>query len=685
MIFAIYAGGYSRWFGADEVDYKFIDLGSFDAVVYSIMRISQGGTCLVDVLPQYGCYGEFFRPLWSVVVPSVKAITGVFFVLYLVSIFAAMRFASRVIHEPAMILLCGISLVALSCADIFFDPYFQYWPLRTVFPCLALWLASAWQSGPNGYKAFALGAFSALAISWNLDSGVPVLLSLAILIGLSGSTQASSLRALLSGTQFLHLGSYGAGLTVTLAILFGYLSFRAGAIADPSLYFHFQHIFYISGYLLLPIPPLPHPWGAVVLIMLLGLAAFAVRALRGRAEPQYELIGYAAILAVGVFVYYTGRSHIRVLVTVSWLPLILAFCLTDRMVGDSSGKAPKLALRWISAGGAVIFVAAWVWYYGRGIDDRWTDQLDRSGHAAPLVADAGFIAAATKPNDKVAILASSQGSLALTAGRTLDLLGTGMVETILWSEAKQTMQGLRDHGPENLFLDPRIYTHGVIFYPVFSAFERDIRATYVTRDWAPNGRLLHLVRRHASMDRDKVPFDRPPQVEGGRGDFPLLVTNALIQPVFQLELKIIADRQQAPLAILASSIDTDSAPFRGFILYHLENMGPDQWVLAIGNGSAWKITPPFEIPAGHITAVTISYSTPKLDIAVDGKPSFHADNFAVMMATQQPLYLGDWLAHMFRPDNVMDLPNAAKFKSPNYLKIQDRRFNGEIVSARLLP
>ena len=172
MIFAVYAGGYCRWFGADEVNYKFIDLGSFDAVVYSIMRISQGGTCLADVLPQYGCYGEFFRPLWSVFVPSVKAVTGIFFLLYLTAIFGVMRFAARVIQEPAILLLCGICLVTISSPYVFFDPYFQYWPLRTFFPCMTLWLAPAWLSGGNGYKAFALGV---LAPSPSVGTWIPAL------------------------------------------------------------------------------------------------------------------------------------------------------------------------------------------------------------------------------------------------------------------------------------------------------------------------------------------------------------------------------------------------------------------------------------------------------------------------------------------------------------------------------
>jgi hypothetical protein len=681
MIFAIYAGGYYRWFGADEVDYKFIAPGSFDAVIYSIMRISQGGTCLVDVMPQYGCYGEFFRPLWRFVPASVMAVTTVFFLLYLLAFFAAMRFAACVMRTPEMLLLCGVTLVASSSFYTFFDVDLQYWPLRTLFPCLALWLAPRWQSGAGSAKALALGIFSALAISWNLDSGFPVFLSLAILIALSGCTEFCSVRWLLSRERFAHLGIYSLGTAATLALMFGYLTLKAGTLADPGLYIHFQRIFYISGLMMLPIPPLPHPWGLVAVVILLALAALCIRVLRGRAERQYELIGFAAVLAIGTFVYYTGRSHIRVLELVSWLPIILAFCLADRMAGSAAAKS---ALRLTGVGGALVLIAAWLWFYGKGIDDRWAGQLGVAGNAAPLVEDARFIARETRPGDNVAIFAPNQGSLALTAGRTLQLKGPGITETLLWSEAGKTMKALHDHGPEHLFLDPRIRSSEP-YRTVYAAFETEIRDAYVARDWQPNGRLLHLVRRQAKADRDSVPYERPLQVSGGRRDFPLSVAKSLVGPAFRLELKVIAAPQQERLSILASSTEMDSEPFQGMVLYHQLQMGQDHWVLALGDGKSWIVTPSFPIANSRVVTVEIVYSAPGIKIAVDGKTAFRSTSFATLSPTTDPLNIGDWIPHMFRADSPTDSPADTKYRSPNYWKIQDRRFNGEIISARLSP
>jgi hypothetical protein len=684
MIFAIYAGGYYRWFGADEVDYKFTAPESLDAVIFSITRISQGGTCLADVVAQYGCYGEFFRPLWTFVTPSVKAVTTVFFLLYLVAVFATTRFSVRIIRRPEMLLFCGIALVALNSFYAFFDVDLQYWPLRTLFPCLGLWLAGKWQEGPNVIKAAGMGFFSALAISWNLDSGIPVLLSLAILIALTGCTQAESLRAFFSRERFLHLSIYSLGAALTLALAFAYLSLKAGAFIDPGLYIHYQRIFYIAGFLMLPIPSLPHPWGLVVAAILLALAASAVRVLRGRLDERSELLGFAAILAIGVFVYYTGRSHIRVLETVSWLPSILAFCLADRMIEDNTSNTMKNILHLACAGCATVFVIAWIWFYGKGIDDRWAAQLHQFTYAKPLREDAAFIARETKPDESIAVFAPSQGSLVLTAGRKLDLSGPGITETILWSDANKTMNNLLTRGPEHLFLDPRIRS-SELYFSVYSVFEDRIRATYVAQDWEPNGRLLHMVRRRTEMDRDAVPYDRPLQVSGDRNDFPLSVAKSLPGSSFDLEMTIIADARQERLAILASTSEMEVEPFQGIVVYHQMQMGQDHWVLAMGNGSGWTRTQPFLLPSGRPVKLRIFYAAPKLEITADDKVIFGADHFSLYAPTKNTLEIGDWIPHMFHAATPTDSPVDAKYVSPNYWKIQDRRFNGEVISARLLP
>ena len=135
---------------------------------------------------------------------------------------------------------------------------------------------------------------------------LPRFLALVILIEAGGSTQLSSL-ALLSPRRFFHLGIFCASTDYDVDGAVWLFALRAGALTDPAfisvpahfLYFRLSDVAH---------PPFPifGDWSPVILF---GLAALAVRILRGSADLQYELIGFAAILAIGIFVYYTGRSQ----------------------------------------------------------------------------------------------------------------------------------------------------------------------------------------------------------------------------------------------------------------------------------------------------------------------------------------------------------------------------------------
>jgi hypothetical protein len=50
----------------------------YEAVTSSVVRISAGSTCLAEVLPQYGCYGEFLAPLLKLFGGTVPVVTALF-------------------------------------------------------------------------------------------------------------------------------------------------------------------------------------------------------------------------------------------------------------------------------------------------------------------------------------------------------------------------------------------------------------------------------------------------------------------------------------------------------------------------------------------------------------------------------------------------------------------------------
>ncbi len=67
----------------------------YEAVTSSIVRIATGGTCLADVIAQYGCYGEFVSPVLKIFGGNITVITSLFAVLLIIAIRSATNSLQR--------------------------------------------------------------------------------------------------------------------------------------------------------------------------------------------------------------------------------------------------------------------------------------------------------------------------------------------------------------------------------------------------------------------------------------------------------------------------------------------------------------------------------------------------------------------------------------------------------------
>jgi predicted branched-subunit amino acid permease len=57
------------------------------------------------------------------------------------------------------------------------DPYFQYYPIRTIFPALLILMSSGYFLNEKRYKYLAISIVCSLAVLWNAETGIIVLLS----------------------------------------------------------------------------------------------------------------------------------------------------------------------------------------------------------------------------------------------------------------------------------------------------------------------------------------------------------------------------------------------------------------------------------------------------------------------------------------------------------------------------
>jgi len=479
--------------------------GHFDAFFYSVVQTFYGGTCLGDVLPQYGCYGEILSPVLHLTGLSVLSITTVMAALSCMSICAMIVFARDIIRSPLVLAMTGFWLLIVQNRALWTtllpDQYFQYWPLRTFFPALSFLVIHSWQRRRSHLKAILMGAFSGLAVCWNLDSGAVVSISLFCFVLLSGATASrfsrDELRANLVFCSFFVVG------TLSTIVLFGaWLAFKYGQPLQVIDYLAFVRIFYMLGFFMLPMP-FPDPWVLAIASALLVLIGTAIRIQTGPYAPRMERAAYLALLAIGLFSYFNGRSHPIVFVLVSWPFILLLGYLMDSWKPLGTGGTDRITrglLATLVIG--ALFAAVGNFYAGvprlmAAATSNWREIFE--GDADTLLRRQGeFIQAVSGTSDTLAILARRQSALLVQARRRASLPGPGLQETIRRQDAERQIAALTKDGPQHLFVGKEALegnqSWGAATPWVLQSMPT-IEQAYQIDKWDPDHTLLHLTRR----------------------------------------------------------------------------------------------------------------------------------------------------------------------------------------------
>ena len=472
----------------------------WDAVFYSIVQIAHGGVCLSDVNPQYGCHGEFLRPIFALIGMSVLKATLAMAVLQAVSSIAVVCFVFRIIASPVIASAACVWLLLFThrVMYMFPDQYFQYMPIRFVFPALSLLMLSRWQAAPGPWFAFAMGTIGGVSVFWNMDSGLVVLLALGLFVTVSGHAQPQTVSRRLH-----HVACFGGGALVAVLCVLAYLSVRAGHIIDPSSLFYYQRIFFFAGFFMLPMPPAPDYWTIAIAVLAATLAlAAAVRA-RGRVDPALEQAAFLAVMGAGLFGYFVGRSHPQVFMNAAWPSVILVFFLLGRgertvvRAGTRVGAMAYASIAPIALGLALMIVAGRSGILADIAQQQWRSTLNANGGSA-IEQDAAFVARLTGSGEAIGLLADNQASLLAGAGRRSAIPGPGLGETVLRRDADNAIRFLVDRGPAHLFVGTALLSTNLqssVFEPWVKTNYPALLTAYRLDQVGPGGRLQHLVRK----------------------------------------------------------------------------------------------------------------------------------------------------------------------------------------------
>ncbi|MFH1968364.1 MAG: hypothetical protein ABIJ84_03185, partial [bacterium] len=295
-------------------------------IFYPISQVLSGKTLLVNLTSQYGLYPIFLEPVFKIVGLSILSVTSVMGLLLGLSFLFIFLFLHRIIKNK-IILLLGFSTIVVYLLDGSANPYpyFQYWPIRTLFPCLFLFLSSIYFKGKNKILYYVLFIISALSILWNFDSGVMVFISWVLVLMYMEVFNTSKkvmitkiIRHIING--LVSIAFISAGYWI-------YSFLRSGQLPGLSLFFQYQKLFY-EGFMMIAMP-FPHAWILVVFIFLVGLLLSIKKWLIKDHDWKNVSIFFLSILGIGLFSYYEGRSHDATFYLPLYLPIILLTIFAD--------------------------------------------------------------------------------------------------------------------------------------------------------------------------------------------------------------------------------------------------------------------------------------------------------------------------------------------------------------------
>lgn len=283
------------------------DFFHLNPIFYPMAQVMVGKTMLVDVNGLYGLYPVFLRNVLSLFGFGVLSFTILMSLLMVICLLLLFVFLRRQVKNN-LILLCGFSTIMFFFFGVSseFNPYFQYWPVRTLFPCLILLLVSFYINGRNKLLYYLIYLAVGVAVLWNLDSGIIVFLAWIIALCYGELYVANKKIAVLNALR------HGVvGLLSLLSVTAGYALYaliRSGQFPDFSMLWQNQKLFY-AGYFMIPMP-FPHIWLAVAVIFLAGLL-YAIKGWYDRNDNKARnfMIFFVSVMGLGLFSYYEGRSH----------------------------------------------------------------------------------------------------------------------------------------------------------------------------------------------------------------------------------------------------------------------------------------------------------------------------------------------------------------------------------------
>jgi len=624
-----------------------------------------GKALFVDFPNQYGLYPYILEPIFRLVGLTVFNFTLTMSILLAAAFFSLYIFTIK-IADNKIIASLGFSGILFynylsEQIPIEYDPYFQYFPLRILFPSLIILTAYFYFKDKN-VKFYYLSFFiSILSMFWNLETGIIVFLTWLITLAyqeiLENPISSALIRILKHITISISL------LSITVIIFIAYIDIRFGSSPLFSNLIEYQKIFYSAGFAMIPMS-LIHPWNLVILIYAVGIAHSARYLITGNNSIKTKMIFFLSILGTGVFIYYQGRSHDLNLCNVCYPALLLLIMCMDDLYNKifhtiNGSKNITLMHLAIFIGIFIFFVSADISLLSnsRDVGERINTRFDSLLRAEPteITNNSDFIKNHTTPKEKVLII-SGNGGVYHTQSETLSPFnGPGFTELLLRKDYNNLLNLISDNESNyKVFLDTMSYSYYPHMMQLFGEIQKNYNATNISENgeiilfekgkksyregnfglFLSNQSILHY--RYDNNTFSYLSWEGKSELPGKKILGPIYLNKN-----FSIEILVRPNRGQVAYAGILGN-HPGKEYYEGFVIQQ-NYLNQNEYTFGFGNGKEWLPTIKFNLAENRINHLLIDVRKNQTSVYVDGKFIGSVDTIDSIKNSDMPLYIGNWV------------------------------------------
>lgn len=411
---------------------------TFDPVLYPVSQVFAGKNLLVNLTCLYGLFPFFVTPLFTIVGLSTINFSIFLATLVCISLFFILRFLKLIIKDRSIYLMGFLFVVYYTLLATRSSPelYYQYWPIRYIFPTLSLLLSALYLKLETKFVYYSSFVVGGIAMLWNFDVGLIVFLTWLVTLTYHEVSKATSWK-----TGFTKIARHVLLACLNLFIVIGFFITvtyaQSGEIPHLATFFQFQKMF-LAGYFMIKLVPFPHIWSFLLLIYGIGIFIALLALIKKQVTFDEKIMTLLSSMGIGLFIYYEGQSSNTTLFRVWYPALILLILFADilwrkyRQVGYSSylhySIFSILFLIFISAPISIVYnITKYNTFIQQSVLTSYSEKN-------PYIENSRFIRNYTQPKENILILANFKQAIYYTETNTRSAVDVPSLPDIFYPE-----------------------------------------------------------------------------------------------------------------------------------------------------------------------------------------------------------------------------------------------------------